>query len=138
MVVQQKVAWFNLAVLGAAVLTYVVLLPLIGASRALGAFGICGLWGFGAFFHFCRREGVLMDERDEFILRKANLAGLWTFWELFVAASMITWGVIRYVKHQETVSVDVLPILVLGGWIAFMFTQSIATLIQYGRSRDEA
>ncbi len=79
-----------------------------------------------------------MDERDEFILRKANLAGLWTFWELFVAASMITWGVIRYVKHQETVSVDVLPILVLGGWIAFMFTQSIATLIQYGRSRDEA
>jgi hypothetical protein len=138
MVVQQKVAWFNLAVLSTAVLTCIVLIPLIGLPAALGAFGICGLCGFVPLFYRRRSNGVLLDERDQFILRKANLAGLWTFWELFVAACMITWGVIRYVKHQETVPVDVLPILVLGGWLSFMFTQSIATLIQYGRSHDEA
>ena len=138
MVVQQKVAWFNLAVLSAALLAYIILIPLFGAPAALGAFGICGLCGFGVPFYRRRSSGVSSDERDEFILKKATLAGYGTFWVLFVAVSMTTWGVIRYVKHQETVSVDVLPVLVLGGWLAFMFTQSIATLIQYGRSHDEA
>jgi hypothetical protein len=45
---QQKVAWFNLAVFAAAVLAYVALVPVLGAVPALGAFGICGLWGFSA------------------------------------------------------------------------------------------
>ena len=138
MVVQQKVAWFNLAVISASVFTCIVLIPLIGMPAALGAFGICGLCGFSVVFYRRSRNGVLIDERDQFILRKANAAGLWIFWELFVAACMITWGIIRYLKHQETISVDVLPMLVLGGWVAFIFTQSIATLIQYGRSHDEA
>jgi hypothetical protein len=138
MVAHQRVAWFNLAVLGAAVLTCLVLIPVIGVSAALGAFGICGLCGFTVLFYRNTRKTVLVDERDEFILKKVNMAGLWIFWELFVAAAMITWGVMRYIKHTVTVSVDVLPLLVLGGWLAFMFARSIAILILYGRSHDEA
>jgi hypothetical protein len=138
MVVQQKVAWFKLTVISASVLTCIVLIPLTGMPAALGAFGICGLCGLSPVFYRRPNKGVLIDERDQFILRKANLAGLRIFWALFVAACMITWGIIRYLRHQETISVDVLPILVLGGWIAFMFAQSVATLIQYGRSHDEA
>jgi hypothetical protein len=136
MVVQQKVAWFNLAVIGTAIAAFIILIPLAGGFRALGAFGICGLSGLGIFFNRRRNNEVLMDERDKYISTKANLIGLWTFWELFVAACMITWGVLRYLWHQETVSIDVLPIFVLGGWLALMLTQSIATLIQYGRSRN--
>jgi hypothetical protein len=77
-----------------------------------------------------------VDERDQFVGLRAVLAGYSIFWVCFVAACMTTWGVLRYCKYQDTVSVDVLPLLVGGGMIVFMVSQSVAILIQYGRSRE--
>ena len=136
--VQQKVAWFNLAVFGAAVVAYVVLIPFLGPLPALGAFGICGLWGLSPFFYRRRKSEVLVDERDRLVNLRAQLAGLWIFWECFVAACMITWGVLRYWKQQYTVTVEVLPAMVFGALIVFCLIHSIAVLVQYGRSRGVA
>jgi len=134
MTVQQKVAWFNLAVLAAAAVTYVALVPALGAQPALGSFGICGLWGLGFLFYRRRANQVLLDERDRLVSLRAQIAGLWIFWELFVAACMITWAALRFWRNQNTVSVDVLPLLVGGGMVVFTLSHSVAILIQYGRS----
>lgn len=134
MTLQQKVAWFNLAVLAAAVLAYVALVPVLGAVPALGAFGICGLWGLSVLF-YRRREGqVVTDEREQLIVLRSQLAGLWTLWEALVAMCMITWAVVRYRYDRSVVPVDVLPALVLGGMIVYQVTQSIAVVIQHRRS----
>ena len=138
--VQQKVAWFNIAVFAAAVTAYGALVPVVGPSPALGAFGIVGLWGLTPFFYQGRKAEVLVDERDEFVNLRSFVAGAVIFWLCFVAACMTTWGVLRYWKHQETVSVDVLPFLVGGGMIVLMMSHSVAILIQYqgshGREHD--
>jgi hypothetical protein len=135
--VQQKVAWFNLTVFAAAAATYVALVLLWGPLPAFAAFGIFGLWGLTPFFYYLRRKGkVLVDERDQLVNLRAVLASYSIFWLCFVAACMITWSVLRYYKYQNTVSVDVLPLLVGGGMIVFMVSHSVAVLIQYGRSRE--
>jgi len=77
---------------------------------------------------------VLVDERDQLVNLRAVLAGYSVFWICFVAACMITWGVFRYGKYQETVSVDVLPMLVGGGMIVLFVSRSVAILVQYGWS----
>ena len=136
--VQQKVAWYNLAVFGVTVAAYGALVPVLGAIAALGAVGICGLWGLTPLFYRRRKGEVVMDERDQLVNLRAQIAGLWIFWECFVAACMITWGVLRYWKGQNTVSVDVLPCMVFGGMIVFQVSHSIATLVQYRRSGSHA
>ena len=133
MTLQQKVAWFNLAVSAAAVLAYVALVPFLGTVPALGAFGICGLWGFSVLFYRSREGQVVTDEREQVIAMRSQLAGLWIFWEVFVAACMITWAVVRYHYDRNVVPVDILPALVMGGLIVYEVTQSIAVLIQYRR-----
>jgi uncharacterized membrane protein len=46
---------------------------------------------------------------------------------------MGVWAVYN-IRHHTTVPVDVLPLLVLAGWIVYTVTQSIAILVQYKRS----
>ncbi len=138
--IHQKVARFNIAVFFAALALYSVLVPLIGAIPALGAYGVLGLWGLGFFYYRRPKRGVLIDERDQLISIRAQVAGLYIFWEFFVAACMITWVVLRYFYHSDTVSVEVLPLMVVGGMAVFILSYSIAILFQYrtGRSHESA
>ena len=133
--VQQKVAWFNLAVFAAAVVAYGAFVLLWGPLPALGAFGIFGLWGLTPFFYLRRKSEVLVDERDQIVNLRAALTGFSIFWLCFVAACMIPWGVLRLYRNQDTVPVDVLPCLVGGGMMVLYVSQSVATLVQYGRGR---
>jgi len=133
MTLQQKVAWFNLAVSAGAVLAYAALVPILGVLAAQAAFGICGLLGLSSLFHRRQEGQVVTDEREQLIAVRSQLAGLRIFWVAFVAACMLTWAVVRYHYDRSVVPVDVLPVLVMGGMIVFYVTQSIAVLIQYRR-----
>ncbi len=135
MTVQQRFAWFTLAVLAAGLVVYGILVPLIGPQHALAAFGVLGLWGLQPLFYRRRKREVVMDERDQLIALRAQIVGFWIFWECFVAACMILWAVLHYGRHQETVPADVLPLLVGGGFVVFFATNAVATLLQYRRSR---
>jgi hypothetical protein len=135
MTLQQKVAWFNLGVIAATVLAYAALVPVLGAARALGAFGLCGAWGFSILFYRRRGGQVVTDEREQLIAARSQLAALWTFWEAFVAACMVTWAVVRYRYDRSEVPVDVLPWLVLGGLVVYQVTQAAAVLVQHRRTR---
>jgi hypothetical protein len=145
----QKAAWFSIAVFGASVLAYLVAVPVlahvfekpmsVAAVPALGVFGLYGLTGLSRrFYRTSSKEKVLLDERDHDIYRRANLTAFRVFWLFFVAACMTTWGVGRYVRHQETIPIDFAPMLVFAGMIVVLLTQSIAVLVLYGRGDSRA
>ena len=77
-----------------------------------------------------RRKKVTFDERDEIIDKKAALAGYVGVWMYFVSACVVPWWL---VGPKGTVSANILPIILIGGIIAFSIVQSLAILIQYGR-----
>ncbi len=138
--VQQKVAWYNLGVFAVAALAYLALVPLLGFLHALAAYGLLGLWGLSPLFFRRSKGGVLIDERDQLVGMRAQLAGLWIFWLCFVAACIIPWAVLHYHSHRETVTIDVLPWMAGGAMVVFTVTHSIAVLLQYrmGRAHESA
>jgi hypothetical protein len=78
-----------------------------------------------------RKKKVTFDERDEIIHKKAALAGYVGVWLYFVTACVVPWWI---VGPRGTVSANILPIILIGGIIAFSIVQSLAVLIQYGWS----
>ena len=88
----QKIAWFNIIVLGTtASLTGVSILVvwlIAGMPRALGGLGflgLCGVMGLSPLI-FRRKEGeVSFDERDQLINYRAVLFAYSIFWPAFTA-----------------------------------------------------
>jgi hypothetical protein len=76
-----------------------------------------------------RKSRVTFDERDEIIHKKAALAGYVGVWLYFVAACVVPWWI---VGPQGKISSSILPVILIGGIIAFSIVQSLAILIQYG------
>ncbi len=130
----EKQAWFNLGVLGLAIATFCVLLPILGVQRAAGAFGLLGLLGFSPLFYTAtkRNPHVISDERDQMIQSKTWVIAYSVFWVVFVGGSMAVWAVYR---SQGSISVNVLPMFPLVGWIVLTLVQSLVTLLQYGRGK---
>ncbi len=57
-------------------------------------FGLCGIWGFGSFFLYDRRQRakVRLDEREEKINEQATIIGFAMAWMVFVALCMGVWA----------------------------------------------
>ena len=94
------------------------------------------IWGglFWLFPFICDklRKGkrkVSFDERDQLIHKKAVMAAYVALWLYFVAACVIAWCI---VGPHGSISVNVMPLTLLGGLITFTSAQSLTTLIQYG------
>jgi len=77
------------------------------------------------------KKKVSFDERDQLIHKKSVLAGYVVLWLYFVAACVIAWCV---VGPNGSISVNVMPLTLLGGLVIFAFVQGLASVIQYGRS----
>jgi hypothetical protein len=94
------------------------------------------IWGglFWLFPFICGKlrkgKNVSFDERDQLIHKKAVMAGYVVLWLYFVAACVIAWCV---VGPHGSISVNVMPLTLLGGLVVFTFVQGLASLIQYGR-----
>jgi hypothetical protein len=145
----QKLAWFNLIVFAVPVILYAITVPLLAghfhrtlaeaALPSLGLFGICGLWGLGNYFlkDHQRRARVNLDEREALIYQRANTIGIALFWVLFVFSCVGVWAYLSFVRHQATLPVGFLLLLVFAGLIVWQVTQSIAILVQYRRSAGD-
>ena len=81
-----------------------------------------------------KRNQVSFDERDQLINYRAVLGAYSVFWLVFTAACMIPWSIIG---PSGSISVNVLPIMLCGIGIALTLVHSVATIIQYGRRRDD-
>ena len=136
MLPEQKQAWYMLVVFGLAVLVTAVLVALAGRA-GWGGLGICGLAGLSPLLFRRRRQPgeVSFDERARMIHEKSVLAGGMTSYLVFIAACMVRWFWLM-VQAQETMSIHYLPFVVVLGAIALMVTQSVVTLVLYGREAD--
>lgn len=137
----QKIAWFNLVVIlislllsgtAAAVLALVAFLaerPLRGALGGLGFIGTIGFTGLSPFLFRKAKGQVEFDERDQFYNMRAWFLGFCASYLLFVIVCMTTW----FIRGPKgTISVNVLPLTVMGGFMALMLVHSLAILGQYG------
>ena len=135
MSIDQKMAWLMVGAAATGLILFAVLIPFIGIKPAFAAFGVIGFSGLGPLIFRKKRKAavVAVDERGKTIGRKAALAGAIISYEVFILASMATWFIYRFGKGKELISVDALPCIVGGGWLAFMVSWSVALLILYGR-----
>ena len=77
------------------------------------------------------KKKVTFDERDQLIHKKSVMAAYVVLWLYFVAACVTAWCI---VGPHGSISVNVLPLTLLGGLVIFTFVQGLASMIQYGRS----
>ena len=132
----QKIAWSYLITVSIgfvlSILAVVILYTKVGMPKALSGFGLMGIGGFGAPAQlvFRGKQGkVQFDERDRLIHIRAWFAGYCASYLFFVIVCMSTWF-----AHgpKGTVSVNVLPLTVIGGLMALTLVHSIVILEQYG------
>ena len=81
-----------------------------------------------------QKEKVTFDERDLLIHKRAVMAGYVVLWLYLVAACVVPWCI---VGPQGSVSVNILPLALLGGLIVFTLARGLATVVQYGRAGRE-
>jgi len=132
----QKMAWYNL-ILIIAVLTLTgtvvaVLAHKYGVLHARDGLCMLGLLGFlGLSSHLFRKKHgkTDLDERDQFIQKRATLIAYTVFWVVWILGSMTAWLIIG---PGNSVPVVVLPLIVLVGGLIVTSVQSVAILIQYG------
>jgi len=79
------------------------------------------------------KKKVTFDERDQLIHKRSVMAAYVVLWLYFVAACVIAWCI---VGPHGSISVNVMPLTLLGGLVIFTLSQGLASLIQYGR-RDK-
>lgn len=92
-----------------------------------------GLFWLFPFIEKKVRKGqkkITFDERDQLIHKKAVMAGYVVLWLYFVAVCVVAWCV---VGPHGSISVNVMPLTLLGGLVIFTLAQGLASLIQYGQ-----
>ena len=131
MVAQERHALFNLIIALSALLIFATLIPILGPTKAQGAFGILGISGFGPLFLMRRRGKVIADERDQIINLRAMQASFAIFWVLFVAGMMATYYIFQ---NRSTISIAILPLVLWLGWATLLICHSSILLLLYRRS----
>ncbi len=137
----QKIAWSYLVFISLGLLVSVAfiiaLYPKLGMPGALRGFGCIGLGGLGALSALVfKKDGeVPSDERDRLFHQRAWFAGYGASYFFFLVVGMTTW----FMHGPDgTISVNVLPLTIIGGMMALTLAHSVAILEQYGwRSRGE-
>ncbi len=96
------------------------------------------IWGglFWLFPFICgklgkRKKKVSFDERDQLIHKRSVMTAYVVLWLYFVAACVIAWCI---VGPHGSISVNVMPLTLLGGLTIFTIVQGLASRIQYGRA----
>ena len=78
-----------------------------------------------------RKKKVTFDERDQLIQKKSVMAAYVVLWLYSVAACVTAWCL---VGPQGSISVNIMPLTLLGGLVIFTFTQGLVSQILYGRT----
>jgi len=92
-------------------------------------FGLFWLFPF-TFGKLGKGKKISFDERDQLIHKKAVMAAYVVLWIYFVAVCVIAWCI---VGPHGSISVNVMPLTLLGGLVIFTFAQGVASMILYGR-----
>lgn len=139
---EQKTAWFILILFPISCVGFLILSSMGGWRAGFAAFGLFGLVGLAPFIfrrHFAltRISVEERDERDIQIIRRATLTGGMVSYLVFAASLMSIWA-IQWQAGSETVTIDLLPLVVFCGWMSFSLTRSVMLLTLYRRGSGYA
>ncbi|MFC1739492.1 hypothetical protein ACFL1G_10670 [Planctomycetota bacterium] len=139
----QEEAWISLFLVAPAVvicgalaigLAYVQALPLAFLLIQFAAFNVfLGFLGFTPFITnkiLKKRKRIIFDERDKIINKRAAFVSFGVVWLYFVIACITVWWMFG---PQGSVSVNLLPAILISGLIVIIIVRSVAVLVQYGR-----
>lgn len=126
---EQKRAWVGVVVGIVCLVGYLVLLPFFGPMVAFAVLGLFGITGFTGLIG----RGEKADERDKSIARRATLGGAMASYLAFITGCMGTWFVVFMFQGNGRVSVHVLPVITMLGFVVFYFVRSVVVLVLYGR-----
>ena len=134
----QKIAWFNLIVIGVSCIlsgiTIAVLTSIVGMPRAFGGMGfmgICGIMGFSNWIFRKDKGQVILDERDKLINKRAALAGFGASYLFVGLVCMLPFFILG---PRASMQVHWLPMIFMGAGLSLVLAHSAALLIQYGRT----
>ncbi len=128
MLYKEGLYWIVLLAVAAAM--YGFLAVFVGPIRAQAAFGLFGVAGLQPLLYRKRGQAVLCDERDTQIAHRAVLAGYSVFWLAFTLGVMGLWATL-FCQGQSMISIDILPLLVMGGFVIFATARAVAIVVQY-------
>ncbi len=137
----QKIAWFNLIVI---MTTIIITTTAIAIEFRIRGYSTIGLWFIGILallkftpFMFKKpesRSGVVCDERDSLIRKRALSFAYTTFWIVFVLLSYLLFIIIG---PKNSVPTMTLPLMAFGGALFMKIVCSVAILVQYGRGEKD-
>ncbi|MFC1793186.1 hypothetical protein ACFL3Q_06325 [Planctomycetota bacterium] len=134
----QKLAWWNLIVITATIIlttTAIIIEFHIRGYSEIGLYFIAPLvlLRFNPFlFKKPQSEGgVVSDERDNFIKKRALSFAYTTFWIVFFLSSFLLF---IFLGPRSSVPTITLPLMVFGGALFMKIVCSAAILVQYGRT----
>jgi len=78
------------------------------------------------------RNGVLGDERDSFIIKRALSFAYTTFWWVFIVSSFAV-HIFMGMGPKSSIPTIILPLMAIGGALFMKILCSAAILVQYGR-----
>ena len=134
---QERIAWYNLAVALATLLTFLLLLPILGMPRAMGAFAVISLSGLTPLLALRWRGSrePIVDERDRLINSRSTVIAYSIFWVFFVLACMAPYTLYG---AQAMIHVETLLVILTLSWVVLTVARSVATIIQYRRGNQHA
>ncbi|NIP23767.1 MAG: DUF2178 domain-containing protein [Phycisphaerae bacterium] len=134
----QKLAWFNLIVITA---TIIITSIAVAIEFHMRGYSTIGIWFVAILvllkfkpFLFKKpesRSGVVCDERDSLILKRALSFAFKAFWWVFVLSSFLLWW---FIGPRNSVPTLTLPLMALGGALFITIVCSVSILVQYGRT----
>ena len=132
----QKMAWTHLiSFLISGVVVFTMYLAGFQAAVLMLAFGLCGTAGYVVSSTFKNNPNMVpFDERDRFIELKANRICFGFSFAVFVIVCLSLW-VYYHFRGIDTISIDILTVLIWPPFIAQIFSHDIILLVLYRNDR---
>ena len=132
----QKLAWWNIIVITFAIIITTAAIVIEFHIRGYSTLGIyfiapLVLLKFNRFLFKKPQSdgGVVSDERDSLIIKRALVFTFMTFWWVFLISSFLLWW---FIGPRNSVPTITLPLMAFGGGIFMKIVCSAAILVQYG------
>ncbi len=135
----QKIAWFNLIVIAVTIIMTTIAVTIefhIRGYSELGLYFIAPLvlLRFNPFLFKKPQSkgGVVSDERDSIIVKRALSFAYTSFWIVFIVSSFAV-HIFMGMGPESSVPTITLPLIAVGGALFMKILCSAAILVQYGR-----